>query len=66
MGTKNAGHFLQSLIGLTRPQRILEIGVDYTTPFLIEGINKNNKFWVEEINANQKYVEETLKTYEPK
>ena len=66
MGTENVGPFLQSLIGLTRPQRILEIGVGYTTPFLIEGINKNNKFWVEEINANKKYVEETIHNYEPK
>ena len=50
MGTENVDPFLQSLIGLTRPQRILEIGVGYTTPFLIEGINKNNKSWVREIN----------------
>ena len=66
MGTENVGSFLQSLIGLTRPQRTLEIGVDYTTPFLIEGINKNNEFWVEEINANKKYVEETIYKYDPK
>jgi hypothetical protein len=66
MGTENVGPFLQSLIGLTRPKRVLEIGVGYTTPFLIEGIIKNSKFWVEEINANKKYVEENINKYDSK
>ena len=34
MGTENVAPFLQSLIGLTRPQKIIEIGSGCTTPFI--------------------------------
>lgn len=34
MGTENVGPFLASLIQLVRPERVLEVGMGYTTPFL--------------------------------
>ncbi|MDX3584206.1 O-methyltransferase [Streptomyces europaeiscabiei] len=38
MGTENVGPFLASLIQLTRPERVLEVGMGYTTPFLAESL----------------------------
>ena len=40
-GTEKVGPFLESLVGLSRPQRILEIGMGYTTPFLLNGLKDN-------------------------
>ena len=40
-GTEKVGPFLESLVGLSRPQRILEIGMGYTTPFLLNGLKEN-------------------------
>ena len=37
-GTEKVGPFLASLEGLARPQRILEIGMGYTTPFLLNSL----------------------------
>lgn len=34
MGTENVGPFLASLMQLLRPERVLEVGMGYTTPFL--------------------------------
>ena len=56
MGTENVGPFLQSLMALCRPQRVLEIGVGYTTPFLIDGIQKNSNLIVERNNINEEYL----------
>ena len=38
MGTENVGGFLRSMVLMLRPNRILEIGAGYTTPFLLEAI----------------------------
>ena len=40
-GTEHVGPFLASLIRMVRPQRILEVGVGYTTPFITEAIEQN-------------------------
>ena len=42
-GTEKVGPFLESLVGMTRPQRILEIGMGYTTPFLLNGLKENTE-----------------------
>ena len=41
MGTEHMAPLLYSLIRFVRPQRILEIGLGYTTPFLIKGFQLN-------------------------
>ena len=41
MGTENIGPLLRTLIQMIRPQRILEIGGGYTTPFLLDGLIAN-------------------------
>ena len=64
MGTENVGQFLQSLMMLCRPQRVLEIGVGYTTPFLIEGIVNNSNIIIERNNINEKYFKDYI--YDPK
>ena len=61
-GTENVAPFLQSLINLTRPTRILEVGIGYTTPFLIEGLQKNNNINIDN-TFNEKYLEVK---YDPK
>ena len=43
MGTENIGGFLRSMAHMLRPQRILEIGAGYTTPFLLEAIVNNRR-----------------------
>ena len=42
-GTEKVGPFLESLVGLARPQRILELGMGYTTPFLLNGLKENTE-----------------------
>jgi len=44
-GTEKVGPFLGSLIEMVRPQKILEVGFGYTTPFLIESL-KNNLIFI--------------------
>ena len=58
MGTESVAPFLRSLIQMVRPQRILEIGAGYTTPFLLDGL-ENNKEIIDEGNLDTKYVEYT-------
>jgi len=43
MGTENVAPFLRTLIQMVRPQRILEIGAGYTTPFILEGLEANKE-----------------------
>ena len=43
MGTENIGSFLRALVQMTRPNRILEIGAGYTTPFLLEALINNER-----------------------
>ena len=65
MGTESVAPFLRSLIHMVRPQRILEIGAGYTTPFLINGL-ENNKKLIAEANLDPKYVLWHEKHYDPK
>ena len=65
MGTESVAPFLRSLIHMVRPQRILEIGAGYTTPFLLNGL-ENNKTIIDEGNLDKKYVEWHEKHYDPK
>ncbi len=43
MGTENVGPFLRSIAQLLRPNRILEVGAGYTTPFLLEALVNNER-----------------------
>ena len=45
MGTENVAPLLRSLIRMVRPQRVLEIGAGYTTPFLLDGLEKNEELF---------------------
>ena len=63
-GTEAVGPFLQSLITLSRPQRVLELGAGYTTPFLIEGLENNKDIFIDPECINQEYLSEV--NYDPK
>ena len=63
MGTENVGSFLRSLIMMFRPNRILEIGAGYTTPFLLEGLINNQRVF-DDGNLQDTYFERY--TYDPK
>ena len=65
MGTESVAPFLRSLIRMVRPQRILEVGAGYTTPFLLEGLKLNNEI-IDEGNLDKKYVDWHKKHYDPK
>ena len=65
MGTESVAPFLRSFIQMVRPNRILEVGAGYTTPFLLEGLELNNEI-INEGNLDQKYVEWHKKHYDPK
>ena len=43
MGTEVVAPFLRSMVQMLRPNRILEIGAGYTTPFLLEGLVNNEQ-----------------------
>ena len=45
MGTENVGPLLRTLIQMIRPQRILEVGAGYTTPFLLDGLKANEELF---------------------
>ena len=62
-GTEKVGTFLESLVGLARPQRILEIGMGYTTPFLLEGLKNNTEGLLWDSNCDKEYL---TKPYDPK
>ena len=63
MGTENVGGFLRSLIMMLRPNRILEIGAGYSTPFLLEGL-VNNKRVFDDGNLKENYFKNY--SYDPK
>ena len=54
MGTENVGPFLRSLIHMVRPNRVLEIGAGYTTPFIHEALINNEKV-IDDGNLNSTY-----------
>jgi len=62
MGTEQMAPLLYSLVRFLRPQRILEIGLGYTTPFLIKGLEHNEQIHIDG-NADMEYFE---KPYDPK
>ena len=47
MGTENVGSLLRALVQMVRPQRILEVGAGYTTPFLLDGLKANEEIFDE-------------------
>jgi len=65
MGTESVAPFLRSFIQMVRPNRILEVGAGYTTPFLLEGLELNNEI-INEGNLDQKYVDWHQKNYNPR
>ena len=62
-GTEKVGPFLESLVGMTRPERILEIGMGYTTPFLLNGLKENTEGLLWDSNCDKDYLD---KPYDPK
>jgi predicted O-methyltransferase YrrM len=42
-GTENTAWFLFSMIKMLKPQRVLEIGIGYTTPFIVQAIKQNTQ-----------------------
>jgi len=62
MGTEQLAPLLYSLIRFLRPQRILEIGLGYTTPFLVEGLENNEQLHID-CNADIEYLKQP---YNPK
>ena len=67
MGTENVGPLLRSLIQMTIPNRILEIGAGYTTPFILEAVEKNKELFYDHSDClNKKYAENHKKNYNPK
>ena len=68
MGTENVGPLLRSLIRMVRPHRILEIGAGYTTPFLLEGLEKNEELFDDGSGRclNKEYAKNHKENYDPK
>ena len=67
MGTESVGPLLRSLVRMVRPNRILEIGVGYTTPFLLEGLEKNEELLDDGSECfNKEYVKNHKENYDPK
>ena len=62
-GTESAAPFLRALVQMVRPQRILEIGAGYTTPFLLEAIVNNERVF-DDGNLNHDYLARYV--YDPK
>jgi len=63
MGTENVGSFLRAMVLMLRPNRVLEIGAGYTTPFLLEGLVNNERIY-DDGNLQASYFENY--TYDPK
>lgn len=53
MGTENVAWLLYSLIRMTRPHSVLEVGLGYTTPFLLKGLADNAKEWYADLEVLQ-------------
>jgi len=51
MGTENMAWLLYSLIRLTRPRFVLEVGLGYTTPFLLKALADNTQEWREDLGT---------------
>ena len=55
LGTETVAPFLRSMVQMLRPNRILEIGAGYTTPFLLEALVNNERIF-NDGNLNQDYL----------
>ncbi len=63
MGTENVGAFLKSMVMMLRPNRVLEIGAGYTTPFLLEALINNERVF-DDGNLKESYFHNYV--YNPK
>ena len=63
MGTEGVAPFLRSMVQLLRPNRVLEIGAGYTTPFLLEGLVNNQQVF-DDGNLDNRYFQNYV--YEPR
>lgn len=67
MGTESVGPLLRSLVRMVRPNRILEVGAGYTTPFLLEGLEKNKELFDDGSRClNKEYAKNHKENYDPK
>jgi hypothetical protein len=63
LGTENVGPFLRSMVQMLRPNRVLEIGAGYTTPFLLEALVNNERVF-NDGNLKEEYLSNY--NYDPK
>ena len=63
MGTEDIAPFLRSMVQMVRPNRVLEIGAGYTTPFLLEGLVNNERVF-DDGNLDEPYFANY--SYDPK
>ena len=56
MGTENVGGFLRSMAHMLRPNRVLEIGAGYTTPFLLQALVDNRRIF-DDGNLQESYFD---------
>ncbi len=54
MGTENVGPLLRTLVQMIRPQRILEVGAGYTSPFILDALKENETLF-DDGNLDPKY-----------
>ncbi len=52
MGTENVGPLLYSLVRMTRPRNVLEVGLGFTTPFIAQALRDN----AEEFEADRRLL----------
>ena len=62
MGTETVAPFLYSFCRMLRPNKILEVGMGYTTPFLINALEDNRNMIIDH-NCDTKFLNEG---YSPK
>jgi len=65
MGTENVGPLLRTLVQMARPQRILEIGAGYTTPFILDGLKANEEMF-DDGNLDPRYEKWYKSNNDPK
>lgn len=62
MGTELVGPFLYSIIRMVRPTRLMEVGIGYTSVWLLRALDDNKNVFID-WNANHEYFQ---KEYHPK
>ena len=63
LGTESVGPFLRAMVQMLRPNRVLEIGAGYTTPFLLEALVNNERVY-NDGNLRAEYLSDY--NYDPK